>query len=192
MLLLCKKFIIAGSGGNYTPGQVLVNSDSGSVPSSINLLDDGVYELRLVGGGGGVNNYFGVATGGSGGGFVGTVRLTKGTYSITWGKKGGNVTSSTGRAGSGGSSVFGGASVGGGQGGATGYAGAGGAKPTMPYTIVSSSVNRAGNAGGTYNVGGGAGGASIYSGYGKGCGYTNVGGYSNATNGLVYLAFVSD
>lgn len=190
MLLLCKKFIIADSGGNYTPGQVLVNSDSGSVPSSINLLDDGIYTLRLVGGGGGVNTYFGVATGGSGGGFVGTVRLTKGTYSITWGKKGANSDSMS-NAGSGGNSVFGGASAGGGGGGRVGYAGTAGAKPTMPYTVVSSSVNRAGNAGARYDIGGGAGASSIYGGYGKGCGWTRVGGYSNATNGLVYLAFVS-
>ena len=182
MLLLCKKFILISGSSPYTPGQVLINSDSGTVPSSIEILSNGIYELRLVGGGG---NAYALGsglgwTGGSSGAFVGQIKLTKGIYTVRKGALGG------------GNSVFGDAtSQGGGNAGATAV-GAAGAKPTIPYTIETSSIHRAGNTGAKANLMVGAsGGAPVYGNYGRGA-PVNAGGYIYAagTAGLVYLAYV--
>ena len=183
MLLLCKKFILAGGSSPYTPGQVLINSDSGTVPSSIEILSNGVYELRLIGGGGRYYRVFSDSgagwTGGSSGGFVGNIRLTKGIYAVAKGAFGS------------GNSVFGDAISRGGGAAGLQVVGAAGAKPTIPYTIVSYTVHRAGNTGAFTGQYGGSGGAPVYGNYGRGAGIS-IGAYvyPAGTAGLVYLAYV--
>lgn len=199
MLLLCKKFISTSNASHYTPGQVLVNLTSGS--TTVEILDNGIYELRLVGGGGGASLFGGAkaGSGGSGSAFVGQVRLTKGTYTASAGALGANVNNSTGRAGTGGNSYFGSAYTYGGVGGVYTSGGSGGSAPLIPYTIISSSVNTAGASGTTrqdflFNIGTCAGGASKYGGYGKGSGVSRTAGQSAkfvaGTAGYVYLAYV--
>ena len=183
-MLFIKKLLKKGKTDPYPPGQVLIDSASGSVPSSITLLGDGIYELRLVGGGGSYYRVMSLSgagwTGGSSGGFVGNIRLTKGTYAVAKGAFGS------------GSSVFGDAISRGGGAGGLNVVGAAGAKPTIPYTIVSYTVHRAGNTGAFTGQYGGSGGAPVYGNYGRGSGI-DIGAYvyPAGTAGLVYLAYVS-
>lgn len=199
--MILAKILLSKKKNPYTPGQILVDS-SISTPSSITLLTDGIYELRLVGGGGGASIVSGgiVGCGGSGSAFVGKVYLTKGTYAVSVGNLGASksTTSSTTRAESGGSSNLGSAYAYGGVGGGFHVGGTGGQAPSIPYSIISSSINTAGNSGGSRtsmpvntSVNGGA---SLYNDYGKGTGvYRTTGNatFRYGTEGYVYLAYES-
>ena len=197
MLLLCKKFILAGGSSPYTPGQVLLNLTSGS--KTVEVLDNGIYELRLVGGGGGASIVTSLGgSGGSGSAFVGQIRLTKGTYSASAGALGASQSgTNTGRAGTGGNSNFGSAYAYGATGGYYSGGGVGGSAPSIPYTIISSSVNTAGangTSGNILQIVRANGGASKYDGYGKGTGIYRTStmklAFDYGTSGLVYLAYV--
>lgn len=160
--------------GHYQPDEVIYESSTaGSI--TLNLLDDGKYEVICIAGGGGgyaafpYNNkryYFG---GGSGSGFDCVLQLTAGSYTVVVGAGGGKQ---------------GGASAGNSQFG-TSYAykggnatakyegmGAAGTSPTITYTVVSTTFRKAGNAGTRDEGSSAAGGASVYNnsttGYGAG------------------------
>lgn len=210
MNLFCKK-LFKYVKTSYQPGEVIIDSDTGNVPSSINLLMDGVYQIKLVGGGGGglqINNGTrrSCGSGGSGSAFVGKIRLTKGTYNISWGEKGVSRTypyssGSTYKAGTGGNSVFGTMIAYGGTGGYTSgtniMKGTGGRSPKLTYTRTSTSVNKAGNDGDAVAASSSQinycnAGDSVYSGYGHGAGFGKNGIHQgDGTDGIIYLAYVS-
>jgi hypothetical protein len=167
---------------HYDPDEVVFES---STPGqyTLDLLDDGNYEVICIGGGGGGVDADGRDVGGgSGAGFDCIFELTKGSYPITIGV-GGTKTTGANRAGSGGSSKFGTAYALRGTGGyvrtTTQYeVGVGGDAPTIPYTIISTVFNTTGNDGkaGTHTA---AGGYSVYDGTETGYGA----GGSNTTDG---------
>ena len=171
------------STSHYTPGQVLYESSTGGASTTLNLLDNGKYQVICIAGGGGAaySVFKGAAGGGSGSGFDIIFQLTAGSYAVAVGS--GGVGKSNGSAGTGGDSQFGTCYARGGGGGVsstnTRTVGAGGAAPTVNYTISSTTLNTAGNAGNTS----GGGGAAVYSTYGKGghtqnaTAYTGTAGY---------------
>lgn len=145
---------------------VYESSTAGTV--SFNLLEKGKYEVYCIAGGGGrsvtKNFRFG---GGSGSGFIGIIEMTKGTLSLVVGNGGGFEEA-------GGNSTIGeyvtayGANVL--QGGAT---------PSIIATIISTTLNTAGNHGG-YDAG-----ASVYQSYGRGSDSTT----NNAQAGYIKIIF---
>ena len=182
-----------------------VISTTGTTAQNVTLNRGGYYRIAVVGGGGGgatATKHSRGATGGSGAGFVGIVKLDAGNYTMTAG---------AGAAASGGynyNGYNGGASTftvgtektvlisaGGGTGGVTdsrgGYAGT--LTISDSLQIVSSEVRSNGNAGtGWYGGSGGAGGASVYSGYGKGGdgGYIQWGSGYAGNSGFVELRYL--
>ena len=168
---------------HYDPDEVVFES---STPGqyTLDLLDNGKYEVICIAGGGGGysafpyfddNYYFG---GGSGSGFDCVLQLTAGSYTVVVGaggvKQGGA---------SAGDSQFGTSYAYKGGNGTAKYAGMGaaGASPAITYTIVSTIFNKAGNAGTRDRNSAAAGGASVYdnttTGYGAG-GRSNINGYA--------------
>lgn len=202
--------------GAYKANQVVFEKSTAGT-YSVNLEKAGLYEITVVGGGGaaamrGVYDDKGYGwTGGSGGAFVGTFVLERGTRTVVVGKANNNTTAQSGNSqtlnptdtNTYPSSVSGVVSVGGGGSGHynSSYVGAAGAAATLTMTPVSTTLNTAGNAGnsGSGGKGGGAGatingGASVYNGYGKGQGcvvseYANKRSWINGTAGYVKIVY---
>lgn len=158
---------------------------------SVTLNKDSLVRITCIGGGGaaamkGVYDDRGYGwTGGSGGGFIGTFQLSKGTYGITVGSannntkgQGGNTnTMNPSDTSTHDSYITGIVRVGGGGAGTTSGVGAAGKAATLDIEPLSIELNTAGNAGayGSGGKGSGAnwthnGAASVYKGYGKGQG----------------------
>lgn len=202
--------------GAYSPEEVVFESSTAGT-YSVNLEKAGIYEITCVGGGGaaamrGVYDDKGYGwSGGSGGAFVGTFSLTRGTRTVVVAKANNNTIAQTSNSQTSNptdtaiynSSVSGIVSVGG---GGSGYynpsaVGSAGAVPTLSITPRSTTVNRAGNVGvsGSGGVGGDAGvtvagGASVYGGYGNGQGcvvseYANKRSWINGTGGYVKIIY---
>lgn len=155
---------------------------------SVDLAANGKYEVICIAGGGGGKQYrisdkrydYG---GGSGSGFDCVLQLTSGTYNIVVGSAGSknSYQTSKAQAGSGGNSQFGTSYTYGGGGGKYNAVGPKGAAPSITYTIVSTTFNKAGNNGTSDINSTAAGGASVYdntaTGYGAG-GRSNQNGYA--------------
>jgi len=175
---------------HYKPNEVIYESSTAG-STTLNLLDNGKYEVICIAGGGGgkqfkygsditdpIINY----GGGSGSGFDCILQLTSGSYTVTVGAAGvRNTDHSTTSSGSGGNSRFGTSYAYGGGGGKYNAVGPKGEAPSITYTIISTTFNKAGN-NGTRDVGStAAGGASVYdntaTGYGAG-GRSNQNGHA--------------
>ena len=167
------------STSHYTPGQVLYESSTGGASTTLNLLDDGKYQVICVAGGGGGASYRSkVASitkyyndgGGSGSGFDCIFQLTAGNYAVAVGPGGAGKINGT--ATSGGNSQFGTCYAYGGGGAREKTVGAGGNAPTLTYTRTTTTLNTAGNTGthlsGSLSDSTASGGAAVYSSYGKG------------------------
>lgn len=202
--------------GAYTANQVVFEKSTAGT-YSVNLAKAGLYEITVVGGGGaaamrGVYDDKGYGwTGGSGGAFVGTFVLERGTRTVVVGKANNNTTAQSGNTQTlnptdtktYGSSVSGVVSVGGGGSGhySSNYVGAAGAAATLTITPTTTTVNKAGNAGNSGSGGSGGGngatingGASVYNGYGKGQGcvvseYATKRSWINGTAGYVKIVY---
>lgn len=193
----------------YNDGQTIYESASGGASTTLNVKTSGRYQVICVaGGGGGSKTYhknmmitYRGSSGGSGSGFNCVFQLGKGNYAVQVGNGGAGKlgTSPQGKASDGGNSRFGNSyAYGGGggniQNGPVLTAGAAGATPKLSYTVISSTLNRAGNQGKTstdrYNPA--TGGASIYGSYGKGgdCQSNASGEYVNGTAGYVKVIFL--
>lgn len=168
------------SEGHYTPDQVLYESSTGGASTTLNLLDNGKYQVICIAGGGGgagaspsVIGTRGSAGGGSGSGFDCVFQLTAGNYAIAVGS--GGAAKTNGTATTGGDSQFGTCYARGGTGGVANRgstsvsttAGNGGASPTLTYTRTTTTLNTAGNNGST-GTNSASGGTAVYSTYGKG------------------------
>lgn len=162
----------------YVVDQVLYESSTGGASTTLNIEVAGKYQvICIAGGGGGAYNsrFKGAAGGGSGSGFNCVLQLSAGDYQISVGsggaKKSGSSTSSV-EGTTGGDSRFGDCYSRGGQGGYVSVyqpeGGSGGAAPTITYTISSTTLNTAGNAGSIGTSSSTSGGAAVYSSYGKG------------------------
>lgn len=192
----------------YSKGQVILEqSTAGNF--DFNILDDGIYEIHCIGAGGRavatpVYDDIGyLATGGSGGGFIGKFSLTAGTYNIQVGSAavGGSRNSFI-------NNVV--VSGGGGDGIARLTAGAAGAAPVLSLTPTETTLNTAGNAGTAGTGGKGSsippitrlGGASIYETYGRGGGgqaseywqscWTNDRGDYIPIDGYIKIKYIED
>ena len=151
----------------YEPGTIVYQQ---ATPGTYNVsLAEGVYEITVVGaGGGGASNNCtsgsardcnNVGPGGSGAAWRGQIKLSAGNYSVTVGKGGngqaiGNSPKSHSQGGSGTQSTFNNLIIcGGGGGGWASYStansssGAGGSAPVVSVTAISVSINAAGNVG---------------------------------------------
>lgn len=192
----------------YSKGQVILEqSTAGNF--DFNILDDGIYEIHCIGAGGRavatpVYDDIGyLATGGSGGGFIGKFSLTAGIYNIQVGSAaaGGSRNSFI-------NNVV--VSGGGGDGIARLTAGAAGAAPVLSLTPTETTLNTAGNAGTAGTGGKGSsippitrlGGASIYETYGRGGGgqaseywqscWTNDRGDYIPIDGYIKIKYIED
>jgi hypothetical protein len=202
--------------GAYKTNQVVFEKSTAGT-YSVNLEKAGLYEITVVGGGGaaamrGVYDDRGYGWGGgSGGAFVGTFVLERGTRTVVVGKANNNTTAQTSNSQTSnpsdtktyGSSVSGVVSVGGGGSGHynSSYVGAAGAAATLTITPTSTTLNKAGNAGSSGSGGKGSaaaatvnGGASVYNGYGKGQGcktseYYTKRSWVNGTAGYVKIVY---
>jgi hypothetical protein len=200
---------------NYESSTIFESSTGGTY--SVQIPATGVYEITVVGGGGaaamrGVYDDKGYGwSGGSGGAFVGSILIPKGTYTVTVGKANNNTTAQSGNSqtlnptdtGTYGSSIAGVVSVGGGGSGHynSSYVGAAGAAPTFTIQPLASVVNQAGNAGASGSGGKGSaaaavinGGGSVWGGYGKGQGcatseYASKRYWINGTSGYVKIVY---
>ena len=191
----------------YNDGQTIYESASGGASTTLNVKTSGRYQVICIAGGGGASEWYehvlGIihrgSSGGSGSGFNCVFRLTKGNYDIQVGKGGAGKlgTSPQGKVSDGGNSRFGNSYAYGGGGGNLQpgpvlTAGAAGAAPKLSYTVISSTLNRAGNKGNTstdrYNPA--TGGASIYGSYGKGGDCRNNASVVNGTAGYVKVIFL--
>lgn len=171
----------------YQPNQTVVSYTADGT-YTLELLDDGEYQVSVIGAGGGgaykarSSSYRVCAGGGSGSGWRGTIPLTKGTYTLVVGNGGSynGSTSTTANQGytgvtGGNSSITNAESVAlitayGGTGGyayrgssSSSYnytAGAGGAIPTLNIEPLSVLLNKKGNSGGTSYSSSGTNGAS--------------------------------
>ena len=160
----------------YQPNTVIVSYTSDG-SRTLELLDDGEYQVSVIGAGGGgaykgvTSSYRACAGGGSGSGWRGTIPLTKGTYTLVVGNGGSysgttSTTSSQSRTGSaGGNSTItnsDGTVLITAYGGSGGYAyrgsssssysytgGAGGSTPSLTVTPMSVLLNKSGNRGST-------------------------------------------
>lgn len=188
----------------YNDGQTIYESASGGASTTLNLYTSGRYQVICIGGGGGAAEKFNrpwhnTASGGSGSGFDCVFQLGKGNYAVQVGNGGTGIYSTTnpGKVGDGGNSRFGNSYAYGGGGGTSNnstslIAGAAGATPKLSYTVISSTLNRAGNPGtistDTYNPA--TGGASIYGSYGKGGDCRKNALVVNGTAGYVKVIFL--
>jgi len=192
----------------YDKGETVYESAVAGT-TNLNILDDGVYEVYCIGAGGRavatpVYDDIGyLATGGSGGGFIGKFELTAGTYALQVG--------SAAAGGSRNSYITGVVtSGGGGDGIARLTAGAAGAAPVLSLTPTETTLNTAGNAGVAGTGGKGSsippitrlGGASVYETYGRGGGgqaseyagscWTNDRGDYIPQDGYIKIVYVED
>lgn len=193
----------------YNDGQTIYESASGGASTTLNVQTSGRYRVICIAGGGGASECYyrtGMgrivhlsATGGSGSGFDCVFQLVKGNYPVQVGNGGtGKLVKKSpapGKVGDGGNSCFGNSYTYGGGGGSAQNgpvltAGAAGATPKLSYTVISSSLNRAGNNGNTVSPGNASGGASIYGSYGKGGDCQNNASVVNGTAGYVKVIFL--
>lgn len=193
----------------YNDGQTIYESTSGGASTTLNLKTSGRYQVICIGGGGGAAEYYNrqfmhtshwSATGGSGSGFDCIFQLVKGDYVVNVGGGGAgnlliNAGVTPGKVSDGGNSRFGDSYAYGGGGGTTNnstslIAGAAGANPTLTYTVISSTLDRAGNSGNTASSGNISGGASIYGYYGKGGDCSNNAAVVNGNAGYVKVIFL--
>jgi hypothetical protein len=202
--------------GAYATNQTIFEKSTAGT-YSVKLEKAGLYEITVVGGGGaaamrGVYDDRGYGwSGGSGGAFVGTFNLDRGTYTVVVAKANNNTTKQTSNSqtsnptdtGTYGSSVSGVVSVGGGGSGHynSSYVGAAGAAATLSLTPITTTLNSAGKAGASGSGGKGSaaakqvdGGASVYNGYGKGQGcktseYYSKRSWINGTAGFVKIVY---
>lgn len=191
-----KQLLLSAKSDPYKPETVLFESATPGT-YSLNLAGDGVYELYCIaGGGGGSSRNSGGSVyinsgGGSGSGFIGTMQLSKGIYSITIGA-GGNGGDTYG--GGGGNSAIGNTivSYGGGGGNATGLSGSGGsggAIPSVNVAAISIALHTGGNNGGSGRGSTAAGGgSSVYGGWGAG-GMANKSNRAAGTAGYVKVIY---
>ena len=183
----------------YTPNQVLFES---STPGtySLNILTDGVYEVYCIAGGSGGAQYkpqgfkWYVASGASGSGYIGNLKITQSTYQIVVGR------GSSGKYGSKGkvsdaenSSISNVVTSYGGKGGKAfddRTQAVGGDIPTTFTQEISFTLKQRGNNGILdNNIAFCSGGASLYNGYGKG-GDVKIRDYANdGVNGYVKIIF---
>lgn len=171
------------SEGHYTPDQVLYESSTGGVSTTLNLLDNGKYQVICIAGGGGGASYLyngGFFStyynngGGSGSGFDCIFQLTAGNYAVAVGSGGAGKINGT--ATSGGNSQFGTCYAYGGGGArsdsSVGEGGAGGNAPTLTYTRTTTTLNTTGNTGthlgSSMSDDVASGGAAVFGTYGKG------------------------
>ena len=181
----------------YTPDQVLFES---STPGtySLNILTDGVYEVYCIAGGSGGTTIhllqrWPTASGASGSGYIGNLKITQNIYQIVVGSGSSgkyNINEKVSDAGN--SSVSNVVASYGGKGGAWDpqTKAIGGDIPSIYVQEMSFTLKQRGNDGITANKGGSySGGASLYNGYGKGGDvYTNH--YANdGANGYVKIIF---
>lgn len=191
----------------YNDGQTIYESASGGASTTLNVKTSGRYQVICIAGGGGASDWyekvFGTlhrgCSGGSGSGFNCVFRLTKGNYDIQVGNGGAGKLGNKpqGKVSDGGNSRFGNSYAYGGGGGNTQpgpvlTAGAAGAAPKLSYTVISSTLNRAGNQGkvSTDPHNPATGGASIYGSYGKGGDCQNNASVVNGTAGYVKVIFL--
>ena len=132
----------------YKKGQVIYENDKATVDDIVKLEANGVYEVTVVAGGGnGYNKFLGegvythAATGGSGSAFVGEIPIIKGSYAVTVGGATQNSSAIGVTAYAGATAVY------------NNGGGAGGALPTIPDNVVSTTLHSAGNKG-NYGRGG--------------------------------------
>lgn len=184
----------------YTPDQVLFES---STPGtySLNILTDGVYEVYCIAGGSGgatmrMVKWF-TASGASGSGYIGNLKITRNTYQIVVGDGSSGKYKSTERvSNAGNSSVSNVVTSYGGKGGQASNSlsensrAIGGDIPSIYVQEISFTLKQSGNNGTITNQSGSySGGASLYNDYGKGGDvYTNH--YANdGANGYVKIIF---
>lgn len=189
----------------YNDGQTIYESASGGASTTLNLQTSGRYRVICIAGGGGaaekdIQYWHNTASGGSGSGFDCVFQLVKGNYAVQVGNGGTGIYSTKdnpGKVGDGGNSRFGNSYAYGGGGGRSNgkndqTAGAAGATPKLSYTVISSTLNRAGNPGtistDTYHPA--TGGASIYGSYGKGGDCRRNASVVNGTAGYVKVIFL--
>lgn len=193
----------------YNDGQIMYESASGGASTTLNLQTSGRYQVICIGGGGGAfqrhtNFLNNMAAGGSGAGFNCVFQLVKGNYVVNVGNGGAGIYSvpgggqpSVGKATDGGNSRFGDSYAYGGGGGAVApnsviTAGAGGATPKLSYSVISSTLNQAGNQGmtSTTKYTPAPGGAPLYGSYGKGGDAVTDASKVNGTAGYVKVIFL--
>ncbi len=190
----------------YNDGQIMYESASGGASTTLNLQTSGRYQVICIGGGGGASQYHSnfrnsMSSGGSGAGFNCVFQLAKGNYAIQVGNAGAGVYKENsgvpGKAADGGNSCFGNSYAYGGIGGHTAAgavltAGAGGATPKLSYSVISSTLNQAGNQGmtSTTRYTPAPGGASLYGSYGKGGDAVTDASKVNGTAGYVKVIFL--
>lgn len=189
----------------YNDGQTIYESASGGASTTLSLQTSGRYRVICIAGGGGaaekdIQYWHNTASGGSGSGFDCVFQLVKGNYAVQVGNGGTGIYSTKdnpGKVGDGGNSRFGNSYAYGGGGGRSNgkndqTAGAAGATPKLSYTVISSTLNRAGNPGtistDTYHPA--TGGASIYGSYGKGGDCRRNASVVNGTAGYVKVIFL--
>ena len=180
----------------YTPDQVLFES---STPGtySLNVLTDGVYEVYCIAGGSGgatwhVMTNWRTATGASGSGYIGNLKITRHTYQIVIGGGSSGKYNTTKKVSDAENSSISNVVISyGGKGGkADGTQAIGGDIPTIFVQEISFTLKQSGNNGiVTGKSGSYSGGASLYNGYGKGGDvYTNN--YANdGANGYIKIIF---
>lgn len=205
MIIYSKELLYKPSKNSfYEEGETLISSSTADDSGVIEIACDGIYKLAIVGGGAGgyysqikSGVYIQICNGGGGGSaFVGNIMLTAGTYSYSVGQGATAISTIGGNSTFGACQAYGGSTSSIGS-NTTAYVG-GGAIPTIPYPIVSTIINSAGNTGAT-NTGGGpvirtldsAGAASLYEGFGRGASLRNGTITTPATSGCIYLEFVS-
>lgn len=187
----------------YNDGQTIYESASGGASTTLNVQTSGRYRVICIAGGGGgaeklIKYWHNTASGGSGSGFDCVFQLLKGNYAVQVGNGGTGIYSTKdnpGKVGDGGNSRFGDSYAYGGGGGTSNHksdqtAGAAGATPKLSYTVISSSLNRAGNPGTIATSGTIFGGASIYGSYGKGGDCQKNASLINGTAGYVKVIFL--
>lgn len=200
----------------YEKGQTVFESAAGKEQQI--FFDAGVYDIYCIGGGGaagmrGVYDDRGYGWGGgSGGGFIGRITISEGTRKVVVGSANNNAKPQGGNTNTlnpddmttHDSYIEGVLRCGGGGAGSTSGVGAAGAAPVFDIQPISSTLNRAGNAG-SYNSGGKgsapaaycAGGASIYENYGTGQGcytseYSARRSWVDGTAGYMKIVYVED
>lgn len=175
----------------YKAGQVLFESATVGT-NSLNLLANGVYKVWIVGGGAGGaykrNSSMGITLkqskgGGSGACFIGTIRISKGSFNITIGAGGAGRSGSTDNHDGGQSNLGTLITAGGGV-------NINGGTLTLNTSVLSSEISKNGNNGGVSSSSSCSGGASLYNGYGAG-GKVSGDTPSSGTGGYVKVQFVS-
>lgn len=178
----------------YTPDQVIFEQSTAGT-YSLDILADGQYEVYCIGGGAGGVKYTGggrmfCASGGSGAGFIGIIEIVKNTYTITVGVGGTKNTSTSSSVGGGGNSSISSLVIAYAAGNHdANTAGPAGAIPTINTTIISQTLNRAGNKGSTSSGSTCSGGVSVYSNYGKGGNSGLQSAITNGTAGYVKIIY---